>query len=99
MHAYANSCASSLQLCLQRDLLTSQHCIDKSWREVVAHAGCCVSGIAYDSAGKRVFVTGKYWPRLYQIQPVLVAAQPTAAQLTATRTKCISPPPPNLRLL
>ena len=29
-----------------------------------------LNGIAYDEAGKRVFVTGKYWTRLYQIEPV-----------------------------
>ena len=50
------------------------------------------AGIAYDAAGKRIFVTGKYWPRLYQIQPVLTAAQPSAAQLAQVRSKCISPP-------
>lgn len=26
-----------------------------------------MNGIAYDTAGKRIFVTGKKWPRLYQI--------------------------------
>ena len=26
------------------------------------------NGIAYDSAGDRIFVTGKYWPVLYQIR-------------------------------
>lgn len=29
-----------------------------------------LNGIAYDAAGKRVFVTGKLWPRLYQIEVV-----------------------------
>lgn len=27
-----------------------------------------LNGIAYDALGKRLFVTGKYWPRLYQIE-------------------------------
>jgi len=27
-----------------------------------------LNGIAYDSKGKRVFVTGKRWPKLYEIQ-------------------------------
>lgn len=27
------------------------------------------AGIAYDAAGKRLFVTGKYWPRIFQITP------------------------------
>ncbi len=26
-----------------------------------------LNGIAYDAAGDRIFVTGKYWPRLYEI--------------------------------
>jgi len=29
-----------------------------------------LNGIAYDSEGKRLFVTGKLWPRLYEIKPV-----------------------------
>ena len=27
-----------------------------------------LNGIAYDTAGKRLFVTGKHWPRLFQIE-------------------------------
>jgi glutamine cyclotransferase len=27
-----------------------------------------LNGIAYDSAGDRIFVTGKLWPRLYEIK-------------------------------
>lgn len=30
--------------------------------------GAVLNGIAYDATGGRLFVTGKYWPRLYQIQ-------------------------------
>jgi glutaminyl-peptide cyclotransferase len=26
-----------------------------------------LNGIAYDQAGKRIFVTGKKWPKLYEI--------------------------------
>ena len=29
-----------------------------------------LNGIAYDAAGKRLFVTGKRWPRLFEIQIV-----------------------------
>jgi glutamine cyclotransferase len=29
-----------------------------------------LNGIAYDAAGKRLFVTGKFWPRLFQIELV-----------------------------
>ena len=32
------------------------------------HPDAVLNGIAYDSAGDRVFVTGKYWPRLYEIE-------------------------------
>jgi glutamine cyclotransferase len=27
-----------------------------------------LNGIAYDSAGDRIFVTGKYWPKIYEIR-------------------------------
>ncbi|KAK9826436.1 hypothetical protein WJX81_005557 [Elliptochloris bilobata] len=59
-----------------------------------SHPMDVLNGIAYDPATKRIFVTGKYWPRLYQIEPVLAAAQPTAEQLAQLRSKCISPPMP-----
>ena len=29
-----------------------------------------LNGIAYDAARKRIFVTGKRWPKLFQIQVV-----------------------------
>ena len=29
-----------------------------------------LNGIAYDAAGDRLFVTGKYWPRLFEIRLV-----------------------------
>lgn len=32
------------------------------------HAGAVLNGIAYDAAGGRLFVTGKLWPRLYEIR-------------------------------
>ncbi|MBB5705855.1 glutaminyl-peptide cyclotransferase [Sphingopyxis panaciterrulae] len=28
-----------------------------------------LNGIAWDAKGKRLFVTGKYWPKLYEIKP------------------------------
>ncbi|WP_129790603.1 glutaminyl-peptide cyclotransferase [Sphingosinicella sp. CPCC 101087] len=34
-----------------------------------------LNGIAYDAAGDRLFVTGKYWPRLYEIDIVPVPAK------------------------
>jgi glutamine cyclotransferase len=30
----------------------------------------CLNGIAYDTGGDRLFVTGKFWPRLYEIRVV-----------------------------
>lgn len=29
-----------------------------------------LNGIAYDAKGKRIFVTGKYWPKIFQIEVV-----------------------------
>jgi glutamine cyclotransferase len=29
-----------------------------------------LNGIAWDAKGKRIFVTGKYWPKLYEISVV-----------------------------
>ena len=31
-----------------------------------------LNGIAYDAAGDRLFVTGKYWPKLFEIKLVPV---------------------------
>jgi glutaminyl-peptide cyclotransferase len=33
-----------------------------------AETGAVLNGIAYDSVGKRLFVTGKLWPRVYEIR-------------------------------
>jgi len=32
------------------------------------HSPEVLNGIAYDSVGKRIFITGKYWPKLFEIQ-------------------------------
>jgi hypothetical protein len=29
----------------------------------------CAAGIAWDDTRKRLFVTGKYWPRIFEITP------------------------------
>jgi hypothetical protein len=47
------------------------------------------AGIAYDAATQRIFVTGKYWPRLYQISVQLQAGSPNALQLLSARQQCI----------
>ena len=33
-----------------------------------AKAPDVLNGIAYDSAGQRLFITGKYWPKLFEIK-------------------------------
>jgi glutaminyl-peptide cyclotransferase len=33
-----------------------------------------LNGIAYDAAGDRLFVTGKWWPRVFEITLVSPAA-------------------------
>jgi glutamine cyclotransferase len=38
-----------------------------SERDDVTRRGGVANGIAYDSAANRLFVTGKLWPRVYQI--------------------------------
>jgi hypothetical protein len=47
------------------------------------------AGIAYDAKTKRLFVTGKYWPRLYQIKAVLQSAAPNPLELLVARRSCI----------
>ena len=51
------------------------------WRVGLWHAG-----IAWDGGGKRLFVTGKWWHKLYQVQVV----ETPQASLEATRSVCIS---------
>ncbi|KAK9806366.1 hypothetical protein WJX72_011636 [[Myrmecia] bisecta] len=48
-----------------------------------------LNGIAYDSDKQRLFVTGKYWPQLYEINVVLKSAKPTPEELAAARRQCI----------
>jgi glutaminyl-peptide cyclotransferase len=39
-----------------------------------------LNGIAYDAAGKRLFVTGKWWPKLFEIQLVPKNIAPAKAK-------------------
>jgi len=39
-----------------------------------------LNGIAYDAAGKRLFVTGKWWPKLFEIQLVPKNLAPNRAK-------------------
>ncbi|CAL8471356.1 g10898 [Coccomyxa elongata] len=48
-----------------------------------------LNGIAYDEATGRVFVTGKYWPRLYEIKPRLQSASPNPLELLEVRRRCL----------
>lgn len=43
------------------------------------------NGIAYDAAGKRLFVTGKHWPKLYQ---VTAAAKPERNEAAESLMRC-----------
>lgn len=43
------------------------------------------NGIAYDAAGKRLFVTGKLWPQLYEVH---VGAEQPVSEAAATLTSC-----------
>ena len=47
-----------------------------------------LNGIAYDARTGRIFVTGKYWGRLYEVR-VLPGPPATADALAATRALCI----------
>ncbi|EIE19700.1 glutamine cyclotransferase [Coccomyxa subellipsoidea C-169] len=48
-----------------------------------------LNGIAYDDATGRLFVTGKYWPRLYEVKPRLQSASPNPLELLDARRRCI----------
>jgi glutamine cyclotransferase len=45
--------------------------------------GAVLNGIAYDSVHKRLFVTGKLWPSIFEIQLVPKTAEET--QITTGR--------------
>ena len=40
----------------------------KDVEDLGAYGKAVANGIAYDAAGGRLFVTGKNWPRLFQIR-------------------------------
>jgi glutaminyl-peptide cyclotransferase len=43
--------------------------------DVVGGEGAVLNGIAYDAAADRLFVTGKLWPRLFEIKLVKRSAR------------------------
>jgi hypothetical protein len=52
-------------------------------------SGSGAAGIAYDDATGRLFVTGKYWPRLYEVKPRLQSASPNPLELLDARRRCV----------
>ena len=52
-------------------------------------SGMGAAGIAYDDATGRLFVTGKYWPRLYEVKPRLQSASPNPLELLDARRRCV----------
>jgi glutaminyl-peptide cyclotransferase len=44
-----------------------------------------LNGIAYDAVHNRLFVTGKLWPKLFEIEVVPEATKPSATRRAATR--------------
>ncbi len=64
------------------------------WATAHAHLKCrsltLAAGIAWDEAKRELYVTGKYWSKLYEIKPMLQTATPTRADLTSVRNRCIS---------
>ena len=61
-------------------------------KQVVRNADV-LNGIAWDAAHSRLFVTGKQWPKLYQVQlrPIVSDSTDPKVQevLAELRTKCI----------
>ncbi|PRW50773.1 glutamine cyclotransferase [Chlorella sorokiniana] len=48
-----------------------------------------LNGVAYDEDSGRLFITGKLWPRIYQIETAEVAADAAADALALARKQCI----------
>lgn len=44
-----------------------------------AHPTAVLNGIAYNSERKRLFVTGKYWPYIYEIERLAAKSGKRAA--------------------
>jgi hypothetical protein len=47
----------------------------------------CLPGIAWDAKRRRLFVTGKYWPRLFEVVPR--AINPNTKQNQRLADTCI----------
>jgi glutamine cyclotransferase len=48
-----------------------------------------LNGIAYDAEQRRLFVTGKLWPRVYQVELEEVAEADHAAAVQGARQQCL----------
>ena len=51
--------------------------------------GVALAGIAWDQAKRELYVTGKYWSKLYEIKPMLRTATPTRDEVRDVRSRCI----------
>lgn len=63
--------AQYVQICQLAPKLTNDiHSLPYMFHWGVNHIlPTCIAGIAYDNTRKRLFVTGKYWPRIFEIVP------------------------------
>lgn len=49
-----------------------------------------ITGIAWDAVGKRLFVTGKWWPKLFEVAlSQLKGGRANAAAIEQARKRCI----------
>jgi glutamine cyclotransferase len=55
--------------------------------------GAVLNGIAYDAQHDRLFVTGKLWPKIFEIK--VIPSQHTASAKKAPRSKAAKPASPN----
>ena len=60
---------------------------DDPWIQKWSKSDACLNGIAYDEANDRLFVTGKMWTRLFEIEVFARKSAPTHPHThTHTRT-------------
>lgn len=50
--------------------------------------GHASAGIAWDSVGKRLFITGKCWPMLYEVETEVTKLQMSAVEHLEVQKKC-----------
>ena len=52
------------------------------------HTCVCAAGIAWDNAGRRLFITGKCWPKLYEIKPQVIKLEMLPAEHLQVQQMC-----------